>query len=49
MSCGAPACGALCPTSESGAALLSPSYFAFYVFYFGGGRGLLDCQTPAAI
>ena len=30
----------LCPTSETGAAMLSPGAFAFY---FGGGRDILVC------
>src|SRR5215470_380922 len=35
------ACGALCPTSRIGSALLSPGALAFY--YFGSGRDTLVC------
>src|SRR5262249_49612485 len=44
-----PRCGALCPTSQIGSAVLKPSAFAFYVLYFGGGRDILVCLTRSGM
>jgi hypothetical protein len=36
-------CGALCPTSRLGSAMLTPGAFAFYALIFGGCRDILVC------